>query len=209
MAVILNKDRTSGPDPLRRVSFEEFLADYDTQHAEWVDGEIIVMSPVSLPHQSIVEILTYAFGRYKEVYGGRLITAPFQMRLRQQRSGREPDISFVRAEHLTIITRNFVDGPVDLAVEVVSPDSIERDRITKYMEYEAAGVKEYWIIDPDGQECIFYALGPDQKYELRPLNDDESYRSAVLPELVIDTRWFWRLVPPGMSEIMSYIDLKK
>lgn len=45
-----------------------------------------------------------------------------------------------------------MDGTPDLIVEVTSPESLARDRGEKYVEYEAAGVREYWLIDPDRQQ---------------------------------------------------------
>lgn len=113
------------PPTERRMTYEEFLdwADEDT-HAEWVDGEVIVFMPASLAHQLIVGFLHHLLGLFVSTFNlGLVLMAPFQMKLVFRPSGREPDLLFVASEHQDRLTRTFLDGPADLAVEVVSEDS--------------------------------------------------------------------------------------
>jgi Uma2 family endonuclease len=79
---------------------------------------------------------------------GVIFTAPYQMRLHQPPRGREPDILFVAQSNLGRITKQYLDGPADLVIEVISPEISGRDRGDKFYEYETAGVREYWLIDP-------------------------------------------------------------
>src|SRR4030095_9945668 len=97
---------------------------------------------------------------------GEVLTAPCEMRLRVGGPSREPDILFVTTEHLDRVTADRVEGPADLVIEIISPDSVRRDRIEKKNEYEAAGISEYWVLDsrPGRQRTEFYQLGPDRKY---------------------------------------------
>jgi Uma2 family endonuclease len=76
----------------------------------------------------------------------------------------QPDLSFISKERLDIIKR-VINGPVDLAVEVISLGSRTRDRIEKRDLYEQYGVKEYWIIDPEAQtvEVLYLESG---RYQL-------------------------------------------
>ena len=62
-------------------------------------------------------------------------------------NGPEPDVAFVRRDRSHLVRRGFVQGPPDLAVEIVSPESVERDYGTKREQYRRAGVPEYWIVD--------------------------------------------------------------
>jgi Uma2 family endonuclease len=59
----------------------------------------------------------------------------------------------------------YVDGPADLVIEVVSPESRVRDRREKFREYQVAGVAEYWLIDPMQKTGEVYALSPSGVYE--------------------------------------------
>lgn len=70
--------------------------------------------------------------------------APFLVRLPESFCRcREPDIIFVGKERLHLLKETFFDGATDLIVEIISSESYTRDRVEKYSEYEAAGVKEY------------------------------------------------------------------
>ena len=136
--------------PAGKMSYEAFLEwlDEDTR-AEWVDGEVILLPPVSMCHQELAGFLMMVIGMYVEHKGlGRVVSAPFQMKLKH---GREPDLLFVAAEHLSRLKETYLEGPADLVVEIVSPDSVGRDRGDKFYEYEAGGVPEYWLLDPQGE----------------------------------------------------------
>ncbi len=112
---------------LPRMTYEEFLdwADEGT-FAEWVDGKVLLMSPASDIHQQIVGFLFQLIDLFVRVRGiGRVYMAPFQMKL--QNSGREPDLLFIRTENLSRIQKTFLQGPADLVIEVLSPESIGRD----------------------------------------------------------------------------------
>ena len=63
---------------------------------------------------------------------------------------------FVATERRERIQSAYLDGPADLAVEIVSPESIARDRGDKFAEYEAGGVREYWLMNPARREALFY-----------------------------------------------------
>ena len=155
--------RTPPESPL---SFEAFLEWCDdTTRAEWVRGEVILMSPASDRHQDLSGFLTSVLRIYTEVKGlGRVWSAPFLMRLGEVPSGREPDVLFLKAEHLDRLTETYLEGPADLVIEVISEESIGRDRGDKFVEYEGAGIPEYWLIDPIRHQVEFYRLDGDGRY---------------------------------------------
>src|SRR5205823_11782169 len=93
--------------PERPVSFEAFhdWLDEDTR-AEWVDGEIVLMSPAELDHALIAAFLIRLVGDFVEARQlGLVLVPPFLMRLRVRPSGREPDLRFVATEHLDRLKR--------------------------------------------------------------------------------------------------------
>jgi hypothetical protein len=129
--------------PKAKMTFEEFhdWCDEDTW-AEWVDGEVIMVSPADSRRQEISKFLIKVLDIYVEARGlGTLFQAPFLMRLAERPSGREPDLIFIARERLHLLKKTYLDGPADLAIEVVSPESIGRDRGEKFVEYERAGIK--------------------------------------------------------------------
>ena len=103
--------------------------------------------------------------------------------------GPEPDISYVAKSRMHLRRKGYIDGAPDIAVEIVSRDSVERDYISKLNVYESAGVSEYWIIDPLKKETTFYHLA-DAGYEELPLTGTV-FHSRVLDGFHVDTRLFW------------------
>lgn len=184
------------------MSFEDFHDWLDEdKRAEWVDGEIIEMSPSNLGHQDILSFLHLWVGIFVDRFRlGRLYLPPTLMHLPSRPSGREPDLMFVANEHLDRLTRTYVNGPADLVVEIVSPDSIVRDGRDKLAEYEQAGIPEYWIIDELRDEARFYVLGSDKKYRRVPVGEDGIYTSAVLTGFRMRVEWLWRQPLPTLDE---------
>ena len=178
----------------RKIAYEEFLAWADEDMlAEWVDGGVVVTSPASFRHQNICGFLESVLRSFAEARDlGVVCSAPFQMKLEH---GREPDLLFVAREHLDRVKEVFLDGPADLVVEIVSPDSLERDRGAKFYEYEKAGIPEYWLVDPLRQRVEFYQLDAEARYRLVEPDAQNVYHSAVLPDLRLRVEWLWHTPP--------------
>lgn len=193
--------RTVRPTPPRApLSYEEFLewADEDVR-AEWVDWEVIVMSPASDRHQDLVRFLTATLSLLVETKDlGVVRPAPFQMKLK---NGREPDVLFVAKEHRDRLKDTYLDGPADLVVEIVSPESGPRDRGDKFYEYEAGGVREYWLIDPQREQVELYRLTGEGQYRLVQPGEADVYRSEVVPGFGLRASWLWQEPLPKVLEI--------
>lgn len=177
-----------------RMTYEEYRATVpESAHSEWVDGEAIVFVSPTRMHQRIIRFLTRLLSDFAEEFVlGEVVVSPFEMKLRDGRSYREPDLLFVRSDRLDAMDEDRLNGPADLAVEVISPDSVMRDWEEKRLEYEAAGVTEYWVIDPRrGRErTSVYALDASGRFaEFNPDGDGRLW-SRVLPGLWIEAAWF-------------------
>lgn len=185
-----------------RMSYEEFLAwsDEDT-HAEWVpldtlgNGEVIVQMPPKLIHQEVADFLSKLLGLFVHLFGlGKLVTAPFEVKLGPGHSSREPDILFVATKNLDRLTQERLNGPPDLIIEVISKDSVKWDRDDKYKEYRDAGVREYWIIDPrlGRQRADFFCLDDQGEYRLFATEEDARIESQVLSGFWLRPEWLWQ-----------------
>ncbi len=178
------------------MSYAEFLAyGDDTTHAEWVAGEVIVFMPPTILHQLLGGFFYRLLASFVDHYRlGLVFYAPMQVRLRPDGPAREPDIFFVATEHYDRLEDRGILGPADLVVEVVSETSVQRDRIEKFAEYQAAGIPEYLLLDPrpGWQRVDFYALGADGKYQAILPDDAGRYRSTVVPGFWFRADWFWQ-----------------
>jgi Uma2 family endonuclease len=187
-------------EPFPRMTFEEFLEWVDEDMSvEWVDGEVIVknMSPVTIAHQHVGHFLftlMHLFTVKNQL--GEIFNEKFLMRLRSRPSGREPDLIFVAKENESRLRNTHMDGPGDIVVEIVSEDSIERDRETKRTEYQNGGVREYWLIDPLEQEAIFYRLNANRQYDVVPVGTDGIFHSDALPGFWLNVNWLWQEPKP-------------
>lgn len=174
-----------------RISFEEFLTAYDGVRAEWVDGQVVEMSPAADPHQDILELLSSALRTFVERTRAGIIRSQ-AMGMRIGNRLRVPDLLFLSTEHLYRKTLTHVDGPADLVIEVISIDSRLRDRDEKFHEYEKAGIPEYWVIDPLRESVDLFRLGEDGRYHLADEGDPPRVESRVLPGFWIDPQWLWQ-----------------
>jgi Uma2 family endonuclease len=174
------------------MTFEEFLkfGDEDTW-AEWIDGEVIIMYSASSKHQDIVLFLAQVLGLFVRTHNlGDILIAPFAMKLEKERRGREPDLLFVAKERRHLIEPTFLNGAADIVVEVISPESIGRDRGEKFVEYESAGVKEYWLIDYERKRAEFYELDEEGLYRLMQTNG--VFHSKIIAGFFLQENWFWQ-----------------
>lgn len=185
----------------QRMSYAQFLDWAGERMLEWVDGQVVEMAPAATHHQQLVALLLSVLRIFVERHGlGEVLPAPYQMKL--ERSGREPDLLFVAQAHRDRIRKVYLDGPADLVVEIVSPESKHRDRVVKRDEYEAGGVPEYWLVDPERLEMTLFLLAPGGLYrEARP-DARGRLHSGALPGMWIDPNWLWQDPLPPALEIL-------
>ncbi len=204
---ILNQSETTGLPSVAIVdrgyiSFEEYLEQSSETHiCEWVDGKIINMPGASFEHQSLSKFLVTILNLFVVKNDlGEIVYSPFVMKLEAERRGREPDILFVSKEKTHLIKKNFLDGAADLVIEIISPESVGRDRGEKFVEYEAAGIKEFWLIDPTRKQAEFYNLNAEGFYRLANISDG-IFRSQVLPEFFLRVEWLWEKNLPTIGAL--------
>ncbi len=175
------------------LTYEQFLQmkDEDT-HAEWVNGEVIVLMPPKRYHQEILRFLAYLLEEYLQRHPvGEFLFAPFELYLPRSNASREPDLFVVRNENLQHLEADRFTGAPDVVVEVISDDSIHRDSVEKFLEYEREGVCEYWLIDPrPGRRAIHIFRLQEGSYV--PVQPDENgwFNSSVLPGFRLKAGWF-------------------
>jgi Uma2 family endonuclease len=184
------------------VSEEDFLAHYEGYY-EWIEGLVIKMSPGTFAHMRLSHYfndLLRAYIRLKPI--GQVFTEPPMMRL--GRTLRSPDVFFVLADNPATFTKTLMIGVADLCIEIVSEESIDRDTKEKVTEYEMAGVKEYWIIDPLKQQALFYRLQADSRhYQAIEPDSNSDYETLILPKLKIHIPTLWEDKLPDMVDSLE------
>lgn len=189
----------------RAMTFEAFL-DWTPEGGltEWVNGDGVQYMSATRYHQGAVRFLTVLLTYFVELHKlGQLFLAPYAMRGTPGGSVREPDLFFVSIDRLHLMRDTYVDGPADLVIEVVSDDSVTRDRVEKFDEFQDAGVKEYWVIDPrpSRNRALFFVLRDGQFTPVKP-DAADVYRSTVLSGLEMNVAWLWQ-ESPDLAQILS------
>jgi len=187
------------------ITFEEFLVLYEGRHAEWhPDGTVEEMLSVGLTHICIMEFLIVLFLFYKKAHPEvRVVFAPYPIKITGV-PAREPDLLIMVGETAQRLTENYIDGAPDIAVEVVSPESRLRDYERKTRDYQQAGIREYWIIDPAWKKVDILELGADG-YTPRAAADGK-FTSGILSDFALDPAILWEEGSPDPIALMRLVE---
>jgi Uma2 family endonuclease len=168
-------------------TYADWLEFDESVRAEIIDGVLYMMAPPVTVHQDIHREL---FGRLFAFLQGKpckVYSAPFGVRLfpkddLSDDTVVEPDIVVVCDK--SKIDKQGCNGAPDLIIEILSPSNIRHDRIIKFQKYLAAGVREYWVIDPDNKGVEVHIL-QDGGYRTMVYDETAEAPVSVLPGCVI------------------------
>ena len=124
--------------------------------------------------------MLYAFDAVVKPLGGKVRSAPLRLRIGTGKF-REPDLLLLLSASDRRRQNRFWTG-ADLVVEVVSPDKPERDLVSKRQDYAAAGVAEYWIVNPSNETILVLVLNKNRYRQLGCFARGSATRSSLLQE---------------------------
>ncbi|MBN1312797.1 MAG: Uma2 family endonuclease [Anaerolineae bacterium] len=137
---------------------------------------------------------------------GLVRDAPFQVHLGTGKQY-EPDITFVANSNFDRVHDTYIEGPADLIVEVLSEETTARDRGEKFVAYEAAGVREYWLLDPLRELVDLYVLEADGWFTEYRSDTAGRMRSRVLKGFMLDTNLLWKKILPTTVESVEMVQV--
>lgn len=143
-------------------TIDDIYALPDGQRAELIDGEMYMMSPPGRRHQKILNYINTEINLFIRNNKGNceVYPAPFAVFLNEDdKTYVEPDISVI-CDPSKLNDRG-CNGAPDWIIEIVSPSSKRIDYFIKLFKYRTAGVKEYWIVDPDKNRVTVYNFATD------------------------------------------------
>ncbi len=208
---ILDLNLDSGPRPSLRMTEEEFLEfAKDNPNAEWDDGEVVLKMAIQEAHDALQRLIStvmewfIAPKRLGRVYGPQFTT---RLTLERKTVRRDPDVMFVASSSLSRATPTVLNGPPEIAVEIVSPESEFRDYHQKFSEYQEAGVREYWIVNPISKQALLFVMSDKtNEFERRELDADGRLRSSVLPGLWFRPADLFAETLPSAKKLLAQID---
>ncbi len=177
-------------DITKSYTYADYLTWQFSERVELIMGKIFNMSPApSSQHQHITVAISSGIYQFLRNKPCKVFTAPFDVSL-PDASGIsltvvQPNITVICDP--TKITEQGCNGAPDLVVEVISKSSVKKDLHEKYSIYEQAGVKEYWIVQPQDRSLIICTLNDKGRYQpAKPLTKGDKAMSSVLPGLEVD-----------------------
>lgn len=147
-------------------SLDDIYSLPDGERAELIDGQIYYMAPPNTKHQRLAGRIFNAISNYIQTNHGSCepFIAPFAVFLNENdRNYVEPDISVICDR--SKLTDKGCNGAPDWIIEIVSPSSRQMDYYKKLFKYRTAGVREYWVIDPDKAVVTVYDFEHDSMME--------------------------------------------
>ncbi|MGH9427423.1 MAG: Uma2 family endonuclease [Terriglobia bacterium] len=168
--------------PVKYTVEDYFLFPDDGKRHELIDGDHFVTPSPNTKHQRIVLNLSSILHTFVTRHHlGEVFVAPYDVIL----SGFdvvEPDLLFVSASRVAIVTDKNIQGAPDLAVEILSESTRRTDEVIKRKRYEQFGINEYWIIDPELETIKIYRM-TDKGYVRAAELSKEANASLTTPLL--------------------------
>lgn len=162
------------PDENEKYTFADYLSWDGLERYELIDGEPVLLAAPRPSHQEIsgaiyAQLWNYLEGKKK----CKAFPAPFDVRLFEQEGDSPEDVDTIVQPDITLVCDlsrlddHGYRGAPDMLLEILSPSTRRYDRLTKLELYQRAGVKEYWIVNPDEQTAQVYLLDEHGLLRLR------------------------------------------
>jgi Uma2 family endonuclease len=179
----------------KNYTYADYLSWPENERWEIIDGAPHMMAPPSRIHQEILTELLTQFNAYLREKPYRVYPAPFGVRLPKGDEKSDLEINVVVEPDIAVVCNSSkldekgCKGEPDLIVEIISPSSVKNDILKKFNLYEKAGVKEYWIVEPNGKIVTVFVLGENRKYG-RPevYAEDDEIQVSIFTDLKINLK---------------------
>lgn len=182
------------PHEDRKHTYADYLTWPENERWEIIDGVPYMQSAPKWEHQSISGEIYRQISNYLVDKPCRVFASPFDLCLAEYHENDDdvtniiqPDIVIVCDE--TKLRKTGYFGVPTLVIEISSPSTARQDRVVKFNRYEKAGVKEYWIVEPEGKYINVFTLQENKRYG-RPeaYTEEDKVQLTVLPDFTVHLR---------------------
>lgn len=169
----------------KKYTYEDYCKISDDKRYELIKGELLMAPSPVTKHQRISRRLESILDNFiTKNQLGELFYAPYDVHLDNENVV-QPDILFISKDRSGIIGEKNVQGAPDLVVEIISESSAYRDMVQKKKLYAKYGVKEYWIVIPEGEEIEIYTLKENAYQLYKAYGKGNSLESPLLKGLTL------------------------
>jgi len=182
------------PEENKKNTYSDYLTWPENERWEIIDGVPYLQSAPKWQHQSISGELYRQISNYLIDKPCRVFASPFDLCLVEYEESDDdilnivqPDIVIVCDE--TKLRKTGYFGVPALIIEISSPSTTRQDRVVKFNKYEKAGVKEYWIVEPDGKYISVFTLQENKRYG-RPeaYTEEDKAKMSVFSDFTVDLK---------------------
>jgi Uma2 family endonuclease len=180
------------PDENKKYTYADYLTWPEGERWEIIDGVPYMQAAPSWQHQTISMELARQFANYLQDKSCMVFTAPFDLRIPEENEKDEETKNVLQPDIVVICEKEGLKGTgyygtPTLIIEITSPSTSRKDKVLKFNKYEKAGVREYWIVEPEGKFLSVFTLQENKRYG-RPetYTEEDKIKVSVFPDLVID-----------------------
>lgn len=182
------------PQENKKYTYADYLTWPEEERWEIIDGTPHMQAAPTWQHQAVSSELSRQFANYLHGKPCQLFAAPFDLRLSGSDERDEDAENVFQPDIVVICDKTGLKGTgylgvPPLVVEISSPSTAQKDKVLKFNKYEKAGVKEYWIVEPEGKVVSVFTLQENDRYG-RPntYTGEDKIQVSVFPELIVDLK---------------------
>ena len=180
------------PQEKKKYTYADYLTWPEEERWEIIDGIPYMQASPTWQHQALSRELLTQFSNYLKDKPCHVFAAPFDLRIPDENEKDEDTTNVVQPDIVVVCNKEGLKGTgyygtPTLVIEISSPTTIRKDKVLKFNKYEKAGVKEYWIVEPDGKFVSVFTLQESKRYG-RPetYTEENKIQVSIFPDLIID-----------------------
>ncbi|MDQ7093583.1 Uma2 family endonuclease [Desulfosporosinus sp. PR] len=183
------------PESKGKYTYADYLTWPEGERWEIIDGSLYMQAVPTWQHQRISRELLRQISNYLIHKPGQVFAAPFDLCISEHDESDEEISNVISQPDLVVICdesklrKTGYFGVPEIVIEITSPSTARADRFIKFNKYENAGVKEYWIVEPETKLVSVFVLLEKRRYG-RPdiYTEDDKIKVSIFPDLVVDLK---------------------
>ncbi|KUJ89628.1 MAG: hypothetical protein XD37_2157 [Thermoanaerobacter thermocopriae] len=181
------------PEKNKKYTYADYLTWSEEERWEIINGVPYLQAAPTWQHQAVLLELARQFANYLQDKSCRVFTAPFDLRIPEANEKDEETTNVVQPDIIIICDNSGLKktgyyGVPELIIEVVSPSTGQKDKIEKFNLYEKAGVKEYWIVEPDEKVVMVFTLEEGRYGRPQMYSEEDKVKVSIFDNLVIELK---------------------
>jgi Uma2 family endonuclease len=181
------------PEKNKKYTYADYLTWSEEERWEIINGIPYLQAAPTWQYQAVLLELARQFANYLQDKSCRVFTAPFDLRIPEANEKDEETTNVVQPDIIIICDNSGLKktgyyGVPELIIEVVSPSTGQKDKIEKFNLYEKAGVKEYWIVEPDEKVVMVFTLEEGRYGRPQMYSEEDKVKVSIFDDLVIDLK---------------------